>query len=337
MRAEAAASLTQAAGLFPREEAVGASLAEALGAIGEVDAALAETGRWDGRPWASRRALRMLTEHGRFDEATAFEPAVAAADPTDIDLLECRARRVRRSPEELLRLADEVLACAPASSHALYYRAIALAQLGRAEEAASVMGTEQFIATCGLEPPAEYASDNRFRRAVSGEILANPTLQSDPAGYTTRNGRRTTSFPLPGDRACHQLLAAIRDAIGRYAGGLSGDHAFARLRPEAASFTAWAIVLRGIGHQQLHHHPRPWLTGVYYVRAPEGTGSAGALRIGVLPPWADVSPPWPVREVAPRPGTLVLFPSFVPHETVPTHSEAERISVAFDVHRVAQR
>jgi hypothetical protein len=38
-----------------------------------------------------------------------------------------------------------------------------------------------------------------------------------------------------------------------------------------------------------------------------------------------------VIEVEPVPGTLLLFPSFVPHETVPPGEGAERISVAFDV------
>jgi hypothetical protein len=92
-------------------------------------------------------------------------------------------------------------------------------------------------------------------------------------------------------------------------------------------------VLRGRGHQRLHHHPRPWLTGVYYVAAPGGSPPPGAIRIGPLPAWAGVDPPWPVRDIAPEPGTLLLFPSFFPHETLPTESDPERVSVAFDVDR----
>jgi tetratricopeptide (TPR) repeat protein len=334
-KSEAARSLKEAAALFPEDELLAAALVGALAAVGEVDAALAEAQRWKGRPWASRRALRLLTEHSRFEEAKAFEDAVAALDPSDIDLLECRARRLRQEPQRLLLLADGVLARQPSSSHALYYRAIALSQLGRGDEAALTMAMDRFAKTTRVDVPAEYESDQAFRAAVQSEILANPTLCSDPAGYTTQNGLRTGSFPLPHDRACHLLLHAIQSAIGRYAAALAGDHAFVRSRPELARMTTWAIVLTGTGHQRLHHHPRPWLTGVYYVSGPHGTGSGGALRLGVLPGWSGVEPPWPVREVPPLGGTLVLFPSFIPHETVPTLSAEKRVSVAFDVHRVA--
>ena len=37
-----------------------------------------------------------------------------------------------------------------------------------------------------------------------------------------------------------------------------------------------------------------------------------------------------VRRIRPQEGRLVLFPSFVYHETVPFESQAHRISIAFD-------
>jgi hypothetical protein len=55
------------------------------------------------------------------------------------------------------------------------------------------------------------------------------------------------------------------------------------------------------------------------------------LRVGGLPGWTAAKPPWPVVDVEPVPGRLILFPSYVPHETLPTGSDQTRISVAFDV------
>jgi hypothetical protein len=127
------------------------------------------------------------------------------------------------------------------------------------------------------------------------------------------------------------LVRSIEDAIVRYADALHGPHPFVAARPRQASFVAWALVFREAGYQVPHHHPDPWMTGVYYVSAPEGQPRPGALRIGVFPDWAGVAPPWPVLTVEPEPGRLVLFPSFVPHDTVPTGSAEERISIAFDV------
>jgi hypothetical protein len=333
MKPESVDCLKDSSARFPDDEKIASALAAALAQAGDVEAALAEAARWTDRPWSAPLALRLLAEHGRFAEAALFEAAVAAADPADLNLLECRARRLRAEPEALLRIAGDALALNPASSHALYFRAVALAQLGRSEEAAAIMALDRFVQRLELPPPPGYSSGQSLRDAVRAEILANSTLHPDPAAHTTRNGLRTLAFPLPADRAAPALLDTIRDSIATYAAGLEGDHPFVKSRPELASFTAWAIVLSADGHQQLHHHPKPWMTGVYYVAAPALAGNAGALRIGVLPAWAGVQPPWPLLEVPPRPGTLVLFPSFVPHETVPTGSDEERISIAFDVDR----
>jgi tetratricopeptide (TPR) repeat protein len=324
--AEAAAVLGQAAADFAEDEPLQAALASANARIGEVESALAVAERWRDRPWAPRLALRLLAERGRFDEAAAWEDEVAAVAPADPDLLECRARRVRGDPAALLALSEAALAADPGSSHAVYYCAVALALLGRSAEAAAIMDVESFLARSRLGAPA-------FRARLKAEIIANPTLRPDPAGHTTRHGLRTLAFPAPGDEAAPALLDLIRGAVGDYAAALDGDHPFVRARPEQAALTAWAIILRGRGHQLLHHHPRPWLTGVYYVDAPGGRPRPGAIRIGRLPGWAGIEPPWPVREIAPEPGTLLLFPSFLPHETLPTGSEAERVSVAFDVDR----
>jgi hypothetical protein len=280
--------------------------------------------RWRERSWAARLALHLLAERGRFDEAAAWEEAVAAVAPADPDLLECRARRTRGDPAALLRLADAALAADQGASHALYYRAVALALLGRSAEAAAIVDVDRFLARSRL-------GDSPFRAKLKGEILANPTLRPDPAGHTTRHGLRSLAFPAAGDAAAPALLDRIRSAVGGYAAALAGDHPFVRARPARGVLTAWAIVLRGRGRQLLHHHPRPWLTGVYYVAAPEGRPPPGAIRIGRLPDWAGIAPPWPIREIAPEPGTLILFPSFFPHETLPTESDAERVSVAFDV------
>lgn len=315
---------------FPVDEALHAELAQALGRSGQIDAALAHARARPGPAWRPVFAFKLLTRHGRGAEAAVFEPAVAAADPADPDLLEARARRVRNDPQALLRLCDEVLRHDPAAAHGLYHKAVALAQLGRKEEAANLMALDLFLHKQALPPPPGLGGEAAFGAALRGEVLANRTLHPDPAGHASSGGLRTRLFPAPGDRAAPALAASIRAAVSAYAESLTGDHPFVRARPKRATFTPWALLFRAGGRQVLHHHPGRWLTGVYYIGGGE-TAPSGALRVGVLPAWAGVEPPWPVIEVAPIPGTLLLFPSFVPHETVPPGEGAERISVAFDV------
>ncbi|MEA3064957.1 MAG: hypothetical protein QOJ27_1403 [Sphingomonadales bacterium] len=332
---EAASGLIAACRRFPGEEPLHEELAHALGRLGDVEGALA-CARARSAPWASTFAFKLLVRHGRRAETLPLEPAVAAADPADADLLESRVRRARGDPGELLRLCEEVLRHDPAAAHALHYKAVALAQLGRGGEAAGLMGLDRFLRRAPLPAPSGFGGAEGFGEALRSEIAANPSLHRDPAGHATRSGLRTRLFPAAGDRAAPALILAIRAAVDAYAGALSGDHPFVRARPSRARLTPWALLFRGAGHQLLHHHPGCWLTGVYYVSArrdgpEEGAPRPGMIRIGALPDWAGVEPPWPVLEVEPVPGTLLLFPAFVPHETVPPGDGAERISVAFDV------
>lgn len=310
-------------------------LAHALARLGEVEAALACAG---GRQaaWAPVFAFSLLARHGRRSETVALEAAVAAVRPADPNLLESRAKRTHGDPRALLRLCEEVLGHDPGSAHALHHKAVALAQLGRSDEAAELMGLDRFLKIAPLPAPPGFGGEEAFREAVRAEILANPSLHPDPVGHATRSGLRTRHFPAAGDRAATALMEAIRTAVAAYADALSGDHPFVRSRPDRATFTPWALLFRGSGHQVSHHHPGCWLTGVYYVSARRDiprpdSPLPGMIRLGGLSDRADVAPPWPVIEVEPVPGTLLLFPSFVPHETVPPGEGAERISVAFDV------
>jgi tetratricopeptide (TPR) repeat protein len=334
---EAASSLGQACNRFPGHEPLHEELAQVLGRLGDVEAALA-CARGRSAPWASILAFKLLIRHGRRAETGPLEAVVAAARPADPDLLETRVKRTRDDPEQLLRLCEEVLGHDPAAAHAIHYKAVALAQLGRGEEAAALMGLDRFLSVAPLPAPAGFGGEEAFLETVRGEILASPGLHRDPAGHATRSGLRTRTFPAAGDRAGPVLIGAIRAAIDAYAGPLSGDHPFVRARPSRATLTPWALLFRGAGHQLPHHHPGCWMTGVYYVSArydvprPDAP-RPGLIRIGGLPGWAGVAPPWPVLEIEPVPGTLLLFPSFVPHETVPPGDGAERISVAFDVAR----
>ena len=332
---EAESALRRALARLPDHEALHEELAHVLARRGEVEAALA-CARGRDSPWASAFAFKLLVRHGRRAETVPLEAAVAAARPADADLLESRARRCRDDPEGLLRLSEAVLGHDPGAAHALHYKALALAQLGRGGEAAALMGLDRFLRLAPLPAPPGFGGEEDFRESVRGEILANPSLHRDPAGHATRFGVRTGTFPAAGDRAAAALVSAIRAAIGDYARALSGDHPFVRARPLRATLTQWALVFRGSGHQLPHHHPGCWLTGVYYVSARRdeprpGDAFPGKIRIGGLPDWAGVAPPWPLLEFEPEPGTLLLFPSYVPHETVPPGEGAERISVAFDV------
>jgi hypothetical protein len=84
-----------------------------------------------------------------------------------------------------------------------------------------------------------------------------------------------------------------------------------------------------------HIHDDGWLSGVYYVSVPKISSAnprAGCLVLGSLEHnGPSVDPAWGTRDVDPVPGRLVLFPSYIPHATIPTKSTDQRICISFDV------
>jgi tetratricopeptide (TPR) repeat protein len=327
----AAETLSAASLRSPNCEPLKAPLVRLLGRLGQTDRALAVADGIADRRQKARLSLALLAQSRRFEEAAAFEAEAAAGDPFDPMLIECRMRRLRSDPQAMLALCDDLLTRRPTDARAIYHKGIALAQLGRESEASALMAIGRFVSDDRLEAPDGYSSGPDFRAALAAELGGAPDLRPDPAGHATVNGLRTRVFPRAGDPASAALLRGLRAAVGRYVAGLEGDHPFVRARPRRASLHAWGLVFRSAGRQRVHFHPDRWATGVFYVAAPETKGDGGSIRIGVLPEWAGVAPPWPVLTLKPLPGRLLIFPSFVPHDTVPTGAPGERIAIAFDV------
>lgn len=102
----------------------------------------------------------------------------------------------------------------------------------------------------------------------------------------------------------------------------------------------WLTKLEEGGFNSPHIHPRSTISGVYYVKTPqkilENTENDFAGWLGFLDPRANAQM-WPLQEhvtynfISPDPGSIVLFPSYLPHFVPPFKGEGERISIAFNL------
>lgn len=116
--------------------------------------------------------------------------------------------------------------------------------------------------------------------------------------------------------------------------------AFARelawdVRPKLDS--VWVNLLKGDGHHGAHIHPHSILSGTLYVETPPGAGAirfedprlammmAAPLRTSYAPEMLR-----PFVEVAPEPGLLLLWESWLRHEVRPGKGKGERLSVSFN-------
>jgi hypothetical protein len=97
---------------------------------------------------------------------------------------------------------------------------------------------------------------------------------------------------------------------------------------------SWSVQLRPDGFHTNHVHPMGWLSSAYYVELPERAAQGDGERAG----WIKFGEPGMERPVCaadhfvePRPGMLVLFPSYAWHGTVPFTGGGRRLTAAFDV------
>ena len=100
---------------------------------------------------------------------------------------------------------------------------------------------------------------------------------------------------------------------------------------------AWANVNRAGDFNKVHVHPASTWSGTYYVDAGDPTDEAAPLHLFDPSPARAVSfMPQVVRDsvyIHPKPGLMVLFPSYVPHMVFPHEGKGTRISIAFNLRK----
>ena len=172
-------------------------------------------------------------------------------------------------------------------------------------------------------------------------ILKHPNFTSDwdPAKRAIRGGAVVPRLFDYNHPILKKFEVAIVNAVGNYMRNLQNkeNHPFLGYKPTQYTIDIWANVLGSNDHQSSHIHNQGWMSGVYYVSLPENSVEdnpyAGWLEFNRpgygLPALAGEEN---IERIAPKPGMIVMFPSYVWHGTIPFTSQDTRISVAFDVH-----
>ncbi len=182
----------------------------------------------------------------------------------------------------------------------------------------------------------DILDDVRELREVSAHLRTLHLAREQPLDQSVRHGTQTDGPLLARiEPPIARLRDAIRAAVARYIAALPPpDPAHPLLAGPRAPIRfagSWSVRLRGQGHHADHVHSHGWISSALYLSLPETMGgdtNAGWLTLGgcdrLVPDLA------PFREIEPKPGRLVLFPSTMWHGTRP-FGEGERLTVAFDV------
>ena len=183
----------------------------------------------------------------------------------------------------------------------------------------------------GGRTAADYAAD------VAATLDPLHRSQAAPGDQSLRGGTQTSGalFDRP-DPAIQAFRSAVLDAAERAIADLPDDPAHPFLRRKAKRLGvagSWSVRLSAAGHHIPHVHHQGWMSSAYYARLPESVAAEneqhqGWIQFGVPPAilGLDLAPR---RVVQPKPGRLVLFPSYLWHGTIPFES-GDRLTAAFD-------
>ncbi|CAN5308483.1 putative 2OG-Fe(II) oxygenase [soil metagenome] len=240
-----------------------------------------------------------------------------------------------RSGREAL---DYSLAIDPSNRTTLAYRVSIMPELGEQPEPPVLLDLDRHVVRVELDVPPAYASMQTFNEALQRHVCAHPTLSHHAAGRATRLGAHTADL-LNGDKGpVADLESRINECVRRYLADppMHPMHPYVQRPLRDWQLVAWAVVMDSGGHQIPHIHPAGWLSGVYYVHLPSVIGDAakdqaGWIEFGRPPETLRCRAEPPTRRLCPEEGTLLVFPSYYYHRTIPFDSDEPRISIAFDV------
>ncbi|WP_173012603.1 putative 2OG-Fe(II) oxygenase [Niveispirillum sp. SYP-B3756] len=301
-------------------------------ALKVVDAAVDGT-----EPELRRQRILALYALGRIEEARMAAVQRLNEKPGDGTVLGAFANDclTRGNAEALAAICWKAIDGGVGSTVHLAYLSAALSLAGPMSDARRLVDFDRLCRRVELD------STQVDNEELAQAILMHPALAPSPEIRPT-HGRNLRLEGLAGVKhpAILNLLAIVRRQVDEYlAERFNEQHPLIANRPKTAWLQGWALVLSNDGHEETHIHSQGWLTVIYYARVPQGVSPnadtdapPGSLTFGPWPPSIGGSrPDFPHWHVKPREGTLLIFPSFFGHGTVPTGVGDPRICVALDV------
>jgi tetratricopeptide (TPR) repeat protein len=197
---------------------------------------------------------------------------------------------------------------------------------------------DRFVRVFDLDPPPGYSSTAVFNAALAKYLESLHTDKREYFTQTLRGGTRLFGEVFNnGHRMVEQVRPLIEAAISAYIVGLdsSESHPFlARRAPNFRYSGSWSSRLSDSGYHLNHYHSEGWISACYYVAVPaiaaDTAARQGWIKFGQ--PTTDFGPEFSPRLfVQPKPGRLVLFPSYMWHGTEPFSSPQSRTTIAFDI------
>ncbi|MDE2317051.1 MAG: hypothetical protein KGK06_11650, partial [Xanthomonadaceae bacterium] len=325
---------------FAGDEALLAAKAAILQGAGDARGALACLADAAARTQASpallvRAGLAALDVDPALARDLAGRALARAPTPAASNLL-AAALLGTGEAEQALAECEALLADAPDDQYLIALQTTAWRLLGDARHDA-YCNYAQLVKPYRLQTPDGWSRLDDFLADLKRSLEKLHDPQGHPLLFQSlRHGTETTAdLARHDDPVIRALFAAFDAPIRDYLAHIGhGDDALRRRNRGHYRFNgSWSVRLRDAGFHASHVHPRGWISSACYIDLPDGMAEAdtpdGCLAFGE--PGIVTTPHLPAQHsVRPAAGTLVLFPSYAWHGTVPFHGDRARLTVAFD-------
>lgn len=279
-----------------------------------------------------------FTKLGAFDRAIeAYERSLGLA-PHDVTTKTNLASTYLQAGESrsALPFAEAALAQTPLDQNTLAVMELVL-RANDDPRAQLLNDYETFLQIFDLDPPEGFSDMESFNAELNRYLDGLHTNKREFVDQTLRGGTQTFERIFDaGHDLVERLRKRIEEAIATYIARMAASetHPFLSRRRDGFAFSgSWSSRLHDCGYHTNHIHPKGWISSCYYVAVPdvaaEPLAKQGWFKVGE--PSFDAHLKEPVRRsVEPKPGRLVLFPSYTWHGTNPFHSQQSRTTIAFD-------
>ncbi|MFN0024121.1 MAG: tetratricopeptide repeat protein [Parvularculaceae bacterium] len=195
---------------------------------------------------------------------------------------------------------------------------------------------DRLTAQIAIDPPDGFSTIEDFNATLFAAIAPLHRSSQRPLDQTLFGGTQSPGRLWNDPNPIIQLFAKTMLASARaFIASLPDDptHPFlGRKRADVECAGAWSVMLASGGGHVDHIHPAGWISASYYVETPPeilGGGTGGYLRLGAS---GVAGLPLPAeRYFAPRPGTVVFFPSYIWHGVEPFNAASARVAAPFDL------
>ena len=182
-------------------------------------------------------------------------------------------------------------------------------------------------------------SDDALLAELADAVRALAAEDRAGRAWSKANGYRGyTSYASLNDlpRRDPRFADLVR-ALDRHAAAFAKACAFDLAGRKLKLDSLWVNLLKPGGAHSGHIHPHSVVSGTLYVETPPGAGAIRfedpRLPLMMAAPTRAPDAPEPLRTfvtVAPAPGTILLWESWLRHEVLPGSAKADRLSISFN-------